>query len=31
MAHDSQTAHALASICDAQVEITGDGVSVTRR
>ncbi|WP_380681786.1 DUF7504 family protein [Salinigranum sp. GCM10025319] len=31
MAHDSQTVHALASICDAQVTVDGDGVSVDHR
>jgi hypothetical protein len=31
MAHDSQTVHALGSICDAQVTVDGDGVSVVNR
>jgi hypothetical protein len=31
MAHDSQTVHALAAICDARVDVTGDGVSVSHR
>jgi hypothetical protein len=31
MAHDSRTVHALGSICDAQVHVEGDSVSVTTR
>jgi hypothetical protein len=31
MAHDSRTVHALGSICDAQVHVETDGVSVTTR
>jgi hypothetical protein len=31
MAHDSRTVHALSSICDAQVTVDGDGLSVTGR
>lgn len=31
MAHDSRTVHALAAVCDARVEVDGDGVSVSHR
>ena len=31
MAHDSRTVHALGSICDAQVHVETDGLSVTTR
>jgi hypothetical protein len=31
MAHDSRTVHALAAVCDARIEVDGDGVSVSRR
>jgi hypothetical protein len=31
MAHDSRTVHTLGSICDAQIRVDEDGVSMTRR